>query len=137
MWIYLNEVGHSQLDAADNNVGYNMQFDSNSTYRISEDSYPVLFSSDNSTTIPSISFDVPIGPSNAVSTDSVLDDSVELLIEQSTTFLGKEFVTIVEVENFYQKYAYIIGFSIRKDELRQDKHDLITICRWICSKEGY
>ena len=45
----LNEVGHSQLDAADINVGYNMQYDSNQTYPMSEDSYPVLFSTDNTT----------------------------------------------------------------------------------------
>ena len=134
----LNEVGHSQLDAADINVGYNMQYDSNQTYPMSEDSYPVLFSTDNMTTIPSIFSDVPVGTSDAVSTDSVLDDSVEFLIEQTGTyFVGKEFVSIVAAENFYQKYAYITGFSVRKDELRRDKHDLITLRRWVCSKEGY
>ncbi|KAK0578847.1 hypothetical protein LWI29_017185 [Acer saccharum] len=100
-YVDLNEVGHSQLDVADNIVGYNMQYDSNQTYPMSEDSYLVLFSTDNTTTIPSIFSDVPIGPSDAVSTDSVLDDSVELLIEQTGTFfMGKEFVSIVAAHNF-------------------------------------
>ncbi|KAK2656034.1 hypothetical protein Ddye_009086, partial [Dipteronia dyeriana] len=52
-----------------------------------------------------------VGPSNAVSTESLLDDSVELAIDQSTDFLGKEFVSIVPVESFYQQYAYINGLA--------------------------
>ncbi|KAK1557076.1 hypothetical protein Q3G72_017464 [Acer saccharum] len=73
----LNEVGQSQLHAADNNVGYNMQNDSNQTYLMSEDSYPVLFSTDNTTTIPSIFSDVPVGPSDA-------DDSAMEMLKNST-----------------------------------------------------
>ncbi|KAL5743838.1 hypothetical protein ACOSQ2_026954 [Xanthoceras sorbifolium] len=55
--------------------------------------------------------------------------------------LGKEFLCIQEAEgNYhkgnYHKYSYFKGFSVRKDDLRLDKNGLITVRRWVCSKEG-
>ncbi|KAL5810430.1 hypothetical protein ACOSQ4_026998 [Xanthoceras sorbifolium] len=50
--------------------------------------------------------------------------------------LGKEFLCIQEAEGNYHKYSYFKRFSVRKDDLRLDKNGLITVCRWVCSKEG-
>ena len=61
----------------------------------------------------------------------------ELISLQGTDIIGKEFISVTDAEEFYNKYSYVIGFSTRKDRLCRDTHGLITIRRWVCSKEGY
>ena len=61
----------------------------------------------------------------------------ELISLQGTDIIGKEFISVTDAEEFYNKYSYVMGFSMRKDRLCRDTHGLITIRRWVCSKEGY
>ncbi|KAK0596068.1 hypothetical protein LWI29_012543 [Acer saccharum] len=51
--------------------------------------------------------------------------------------MGKEFISVTDAEEFYTQYSYGMGFSTRKDRLCRDTHGLITVRRWVCSKEGY
>ncbi|KAL5812278.1 hypothetical protein ACOSQ3_027228 [Xanthoceras sorbifolium] len=60
-----------------------------------------------------------------------------MLHVQRNDVLGKEFVNVQEAEKYYHKYSYLKGFSVRKDDLHHDKNGLITIRRWVCSKEGF
>ncbi|TXG60867.1 hypothetical protein EZV62_012230 [Acer yangbiense] len=69
------------------------------------------------------------------STDDLLDS--ELVSLQATYIIGKEFIFVTNAKEFYKKYSYCMGFSMRKDRVSRDTHGLITIRRWVCSKEGY
>ncbi|TXG57213.1 hypothetical protein EZV62_018526 [Acer yangbiense] len=68
-------------------------------------------------------------------TDDLLDS--ELVSLQATDIMGKEFIFVTDAEEFYKKYSYCMGFSMRKDRVSRDTHGLITIRRWVCSKEWY
>ncbi|TXG66757.1 hypothetical protein EZV62_008032 [Acer yangbiense] len=60
---------------------------------------------------------------------SELDDPAKLTSLQPSDAIGKEFVSIQDVEAFYKNYSLFVGFSIMKDEMRRDRHSLITIRR--------
>ncbi|RVW29113.1 Protein FAR1-related sequence 5 [Vitis vinifera] len=47
-----------------------------------------------------------------------------------------EFDCIDEAETFYNMLARVAGFSIRKDDLKQDKNGDIISRKWVCSREG-
>ncbi|TXG48163.1 hypothetical protein EZV62_027457 [Acer yangbiense] len=49
---------------------------------------------------------------------------------QVSDILVKEIISVTDAEEFYKKYLYNIGFSMRKDRLRRDTHGLITIRRY-------
>ena len=68
---------------------------------------------------------------------SELDDPTKLTSLQPGDVIGKEFASVQDAEAFYKNYALFVGFSIRKDEMRRDRHGMITIRRWVCSKQGY
>ena len=68
---------------------------------------------------------------------SELDDPAKLTSLQPTDVIGKEFASVQDAEAFYKNYSLFVGFSIRKDEMRRDRHGMITIRRWVCSKQGY
>ncbi|KAL5744215.1 hypothetical protein ACOSP7_027062 [Xanthoceras sorbifolium] len=57
----------------------------------------------------------------------VEDDPLQMLHVQSSDVLGKEFVE--EAGEYYHKYLYLKGFSVRKDDLRRNKQRLITVRR--------
>ncbi|XP_028056458.1 protein FAR1-RELATED SEQUENCE 5-like [Camellia sinensis] len=40
-------------------------------------------------------------------------------------------------ERFYNSYAKVKGFSIRRDQLYKDKNNMVISKSWVCSKEGY
>ncbi|XP_028091452.1 protein FAR1-RELATED SEQUENCE 5-like [Camellia sinensis] len=40
-------------------------------------------------------------------------------------------------ERFYNSYAKVKGFSIRRDQLYKDKNNMVISRSWVCSKEGY
>ena len=48
-----------------------------------------------------------------------------------------EFSSIEEVEEFYNLFAKVIGFSVRKNDVKQDKNQNIVSRKWVCSKEVY
>ncbi|KAK0603472.1 hypothetical protein LWI29_005358 [Acer saccharum] len=68
---------------------------------------------------------------------SELDDLAKLISLQSNDVIGKEFAFVQDAEAFYKNYSLFVGFSIRKDEMRRDRHGMITIRRLVCSKQGY
>ncbi|KAI8554725.1 hypothetical protein RHMOL_Rhmol05G0120700 [Rhododendron molle] len=40
-------------------------------------------------------------------------------------------------ERFYNAYAKVKGFSVRKDNIHKDNEGIVTSRKWVCSKEGY
>ncbi|TXG57187.1 hypothetical protein EZV62_018500 [Acer yangbiense] len=68
---------------------------------------------------------------------SELDDPVTFTSLQPSDVIGKEFASVEDAEAFYKNYSLFVGFSIRKDEMRRDRHGMITIRIWVCSKQGY
>ncbi|KAH7569623.1 hypothetical protein JRO89_XS06G0217800 [Xanthoceras sorbifolium] len=67
----------------------------------------------------------------------VQDDPLNMFRVQSSDVLGKEFHSVEEAEEYYHKYSFINGFSVRKDDLRKNKQGVVTLRRWVCSKKGY
>ncbi|XP_059597879.1 protein FAR1-RELATED SEQUENCE 5-like [Vitis vinifera] len=47
-----------------------------------------------------------------------------------------QFDCIDEAETFYNMLARVVGFSIRKDDLKRDKNGDIISQKWVCSREG-
>ena len=48
-----------------------------------------------------------------------------------------EFSSIEYIEEFYNLFAKVIEFSVRKDDVKRDKNQNIVSSKWVCSKEGY
>ena len=48
-----------------------------------------------------------------------------------------EFSSIEDIEEFYNLFAKVIEFSVRKDDVKRDKNQNIVSSKWVCSKEGY
>ncbi|WJZ84125.1 hypothetical protein VitviT2T_003746 [Vitis vinifera] len=48
-----------------------------------------------------------------------------------------EFSLVEEAEEFYNLFAKVTGFSVRKDDVKRDKNQNIVSHKWVCSKEGY
>ena len=48
-----------------------------------------------------------------------------------------QFDCIDETETFFNMLAKVIGFSIGKDGLKQDKNGYIISRKWVCSREGH
>ncbi|XP_028064308.1 protein FAR1-RELATED SEQUENCE 5-like [Camellia sinensis] len=40
-------------------------------------------------------------------------------------------------ERFFNSYAKVKGFSIRRDQLYKDKNNMVISRNWVCSKEGH
>ncbi|KAK3218662.1 hypothetical protein Dsin_012632 [Dipteronia sinensis] len=56
-------------------------------------------------------------------------------IPSTSPVCTSNYTTTVEVDS--NNYSKFVGFSTRKDEKRRDKQGVITIRRWVCSKQGY
>ena len=48
-----------------------------------------------------------------------------------------EFSLVKEAKEFYNLFAKVTGFSVRKDDVKRDKNQNIVSRKWVCSKEGY
>ena len=48
-----------------------------------------------------------------------------------------EFSSIEDIEEFYNLFAKVTEFSVRKDDVKRDKNQNIVSSKWVCSKEGY
>ncbi|KAK3222098.1 hypothetical protein Dsin_009123 [Dipteronia sinensis] len=68
---------------------------------------------------------------------SNLEDSIEFTSLQPGDVIGKNFASVEDAESFYNNYSKFVEFNTRKDEKRRDKQGVITIRRWVCSKQGY
>ncbi|XP_071918767.1 protein FAR1-RELATED SEQUENCE 5-like [Coffea arabica] len=58
------------------------------------------------------------------------------LAENGTPELGMEFNSEKDAYKFYNKYAFKMGFSVRKDYLNKDKDGVTTSMRYSCCKKG-
>ncbi|KAL5840025.1 hypothetical protein ACOSQ4_012633 [Xanthoceras sorbifolium] len=56
----------------------------------------------------------------------VQDDPLNMFREQSSDVLGKEFDNVEEAEEYYHKYSFIKGFSVRNDDLHKNKQGVVT-----------
>lgn len=65
-----------------------------------------------------------------------LDVPNELLNLQSSDIIGKASKTLDDAHDLYIKYSILIGFGVRKDNLRHDKYRLFILLRLVCLKEG-
>ena len=108
----------------------NEEYNPNDTRNNNDWSYHVPFAHGNVSTAPGLSVDDLVQP-----VDDLLQCDVIRLQEKD--IMGKEFISVTDAEEFYNKYSYGMGFSTRKDRLSRDTHGLITIRRWVCSKEGF
>ncbi|KAK3195642.1 hypothetical protein Dsin_026952 [Dipteronia sinensis] len=71
---------------------------------------------------------------------SRLESSNQFLLKGLTItsdFVGKEFDSVEQAESFYFNYAKVMGFSVRKDEVRHDDRGCIKLRRWVCNKQGH
>ena len=48
-----------------------------------------------------------------------------------------EFSSIKETKEFYNLFAKVTGFSVRKDDVKREKNQNIVSRKWVSSKEGY
>ncbi|KAK2659655.1 hypothetical protein Ddye_006188 [Dipteronia dyeriana] len=100
------------------------------TSTMNEWPFQVTFAPCNVSTNPSMNCDRDRQPTNDVVDSDIINSEVK-------DIMGKEFIFVSDAEDFYKKFSYVTGFSMRKDRLYRDTHGLITIRRWVCSKEGY
>ena len=54
-----------------------------------------------------------------------------------TNVLGAQFDSVEDADAWYMNYSRLVGFSVRKNELRRSKSGQTTIRRWVCNLEGY
>ena len=54
-----------------------------------------------------------------------------------TNVLGAQFDSVEDADAWYMNYLRLVGFSVRKNELRRSKSGRTTIHRWVCNLEGY
>ncbi|KAH9802306.1 protein FAR1-RELATED SEQUENCE [Citrus sinensis] len=56
---------------------------------------------------------------------------------QASDVLGSHFDSVEDAELWYNNYARMLGFGVRKDDMRRGKKSgRITIRRWVCHFEG-
>ncbi|TXG55842.1 hypothetical protein EZV62_017155 [Acer yangbiense] len=127
----LNNEGHSRWHEADTTQTQtlNDEYNPNDIYNNSDCKFHVPFAQGHVSTTP-VMFDY-----NLV---QPIDDLLhsELVSLQATDIMGKEFISVTDAEEFYKKYSYFMGFSMRKDRVSRDTHGLITIRRWAGSYTG-
>ncbi|TXG66554.1 hypothetical protein EZV62_007829 [Acer yangbiense] len=127
----LNNEGHSRWHEVDTTHTDNEEYNPNDMCNNNEWPFHVPFAHGNVFTDPNLSDDNLVQPA-----DDLLHSELITTL-QVRDMMGKEFISVTDTEEFYKKYSYGMGFSMRKDKLCRDTHGLITIRRWVCSKEGY
>ena len=65
---------------------------------------------------------------------TVLEKGIDQLTDAQIT--GLKFSSLDDGGEFYNTYAKLVGFSIRKDEIKRNKNNIVTSRRWVCAKEG-
>ncbi|KAL4593859.1 hypothetical protein ACB092_M009000 [Castanea dentata] len=66
---------------------------------------------------------------------NILEKGIDHLTDAEIT--GLRFSSIDDGGQFYNTYAKLVGFSIRKDEIKRNKNNIVTSRRWVCAKEGF
>ncbi|KAK0581374.1 hypothetical protein LWI29_013012 [Acer saccharum] len=126
-----NIEGHSRWhEPVTTNTDNECKYNPNDTCNNNEWPFHVPFAHGNVSTDPKLCNANLVQPA-----DDLLHS--ELITLQDKDMMGKEFISVTDAEEFYTQYSYGMGFSTRKDRLCRDTHGLITVRRWVCSKEGY
>ncbi|KAK3222460.1 hypothetical protein Dsin_009485 [Dipteronia sinensis] len=120
------------------NTTYNNYYYGGSDYNSNDQDTAI----DNSLFTDHIPLTPPVCTNNTTTVEvdsklSDLDDLIEFTSLQPDDVIGKKFASIEDAESFYNNYSKFVGFSTRNDEKRHDKQSVITIRRWVCSKQGY
>ena len=83
--------------------------------------------------------DADIGSSSDTNEDGFVNTSGTFIPNvpyDKTPRLGLEFASVEEAFNFYNEYAWLGGFSVRKDTSRKNKDGVICMQLLRCSKAG-
>ena len=65
---------------------------------------------------------------------TVFEKGIDQLTDVQIT--GLKFSSLDDGGEFYNTYAKLVSFSIRKDEIKRNKDNIVTSRRWVCAKEG-
>ena len=65
---------------------------------------------------------------------TVLEKGIDQLTDAQIT--GLKFSSLDDGGEFYNTYAKLVSFSIRKDEIKRNKDNIVTSRRWVCAKKG-
>ena len=65
---------------------------------------------------------------------TVLEKGIDQLTDAQISSL--KFSSLDDGGEFYNTYAKLVGFNIRKDEIKRNKNNIVTSRRWVCAKEG-
>ncbi|XP_030945725.1 protein FAR1-RELATED SEQUENCE 7-like [Quercus lobata] len=65
---------------------------------------------------------------------TILEKGIDQLTDAQITSL--KFNSLDDGGEFYNTYAKLVGFGIRKDEIKHNKDNTVTSRRWVCAKEG-
>ena len=64
----------------------------------------------------------------------VLEKGIDQLTDAQIT--GLRISSLDDGGEFYNTYAKLVSFSIRKDEIKRNKDNIVTSRRWVCAKKG-
>ena len=62
-----------------------------------------------------------------------LDKGIDQLTNAQA--IGLKFSSLDDGGEFYNTYVKLVGFSIRKDEIKHNKNNIVTSRRWVCAKK--
>ena len=65
---------------------------------------------------------------------TVFEKGIDQLTDVQIT--GLKFSSLDDGGELYNTYAKLVSFSIRKDEIKCNKDNIVTSRRWVCAKEG-
>lgn len=85
-----------------------------------------ILSTDRATILPSVDD----------SSSSIVFNGKHLQQLTSEGVIGSQFETLTDAENFYSNYSKVMGFSIRKNDIRYDNDGQTNVRRWVCNREG-
>ena len=66
---------------------------------------------------------------------TILYKGIDHLTDAQIT--GLRFASLDDGGQFYYTYAKLVGFSIRKDEIKRNKNNIVSSRRCVCAKEGF
>ncbi|KAK2638096.1 hypothetical protein Ddye_025891 [Dipteronia dyeriana] len=114
----LNSKGYLRWDDVDTTYIDNEELKKTDTSNNNEWPYSVPFGHGNVSTPLCLSGDNLVQP-----TDDRLNS--ELISLQDSDFMRKEFISVTDAEEFYKKYSYVMGFSMRKDRTNAYNRPLV------------
>jgi hypothetical protein len=47
------------------------------------------------------------------------------------------FHTVTKWEEWYKHYSFLMGFGVRREDIKTDRNGKVIARKWVCSKEGF